>query len=369
MPRMPRFREVPPLRSATIGLIIIAAVLVGAFTYPKLPFVAGTSYKADFTDSGGLEVSDVVQVAGTEVGHVTGMKLVGNKVQVTFTVKKIPLGNDATAAIKTQTLLGKRYLGVQPGDGPRMDGGDTIPLARTTTPYNVSRSIEDVTAQLRDFDKPRIEAALNAFSDAFQGTPANFKATFQNVRALSETISSRDAALRELLSHANAVSGVLNDRTEAFQKIVTDGNGLLAELQRREQVINDLFRQFNYVAEQVRMFVRENNEQLGPVLDELNKFLAILEKNNANLQLAIERVSNFAGGLGEGVASGPEFQGVAALHTAGDIFNYTDVLRQIQNPQAPRIPGVQPPSGTGSTTPMPQPKTPVLPGLPMLGGN
>src|SRR5882757_3400103 len=395
MARMPRFREFPPLRTATIGVIIIAALLVGAFTYPKLPFVAGHTYTADFTDGGGLRVTDTVQVAGIEVGQVTDMELVGDHVEVSFTAKNGRMATNSTAAIKTGTLLGKRYLGIDPGTGPEMNPSDTIPVSRTTTPYNVSRSIEDVTAQLAGFDKPKIEAALNSFADAFQDTPANFKATFENVKRLSLTISSRDQTLRELLSHANGVSGVLADRTESFRKILIDGNQLLAELQRRQELFNELFRNFNYVAEQARQFVRENNEQLGPVLDELNQMLSVIQKNNANLQLAIQRVSSFITGLGEGIGEGPFFNVDISLGSVGSIFNLTDALRQAQNPQVPpaRVPELPclpgggdvpnpayaPPSGSGADRPLPPPSDACgqhnpLPSsggqsLPLLGGN
>ena len=399
MPRMPRFREVPPLRSATVGLILIAAVLFGAFTYPTLPFVAGSSYKADFTDAGGLKVSDQVEVAGIEVGQVTKMELAGNKVEVTFTAKKVRMATNSRAAIKTGTLLGKRFLGLYPGSGPQMDAGDTIPLARTSTPYNVSRSIEDVAQQLHDFDKPKIQAALNSFSDAFQDTPANFKATFDNVKRLSLTISSRDQQLRELLAHANGVSGVLADRTQSFQRILLDGNQLLGELQARQQLFNELFRNFNYVAEQARQFVRENNQQLGPVLDETNQMLSIIQKNNANLQLSIQRVSSFITGLGEGISTGPIFSVDINPGSVGSVFNVTDGLRALQNPQAPRVgalpclpgggdlpnPLAAPPSGSAANGPIAKPTQACgqhnpLPGgdpaapangpsLPLFGGN
>jgi phospholipid/cholesterol/gamma-HCH transport system substrate-binding protein len=301
------------------------------------------------------------------------------------------MGKDAQAAIKTGTLLGKRYLGITPGNGEENTGGDVIPLAQTTTPYNVSRSIESVTAQIKDFDKPKIEEALNVFSDTFKDTPENFKATFTNVKALSQTISSRDQALRELLQHANAVSGVLADRTGDFESILNDGNQLLAELEQRRELFQHLFERFNYVAEQARDFVKENNSELKGSLDELNQFLDILESNNANLSLALKRVASFITGLGEGVANGPSFSAVVGLHTVGDIANYTDVLRQGQNPQAPNIPGNPGLPGVG---PLPNPldqgpageqgkaPTPINPtnsgrentssgssGLPLLGGN
>jgi phospholipid/cholesterol/gamma-HCH transport system substrate-binding protein len=280
------------------------------------------------------------------------------------------MAQDATAAIKTGTLLGKRFLGVEPGNGPEMED-DLIPVSRTSTPYNVSRSIEDVSAQLRDFDKQKIEDAMNTFADAFQDTPANFRDTFKNLKALSLSVNTRDQNLRALLQHANTVSGVLSDRTESFVKILEDGTPLLLELQRRQEVLDNLFSDFQHVAEQAKKFTRENDEQLGPVLHDTNAVLNILQKNNDNLQLAINRVGNFITGLGEGVADGPGFHATAALGLVGSVFNYTDLLRQVEpghnpTPRVPSLPcgpgGVDvpnplyaPPAGANSQRPSPPP--------------
>lgn len=386
--RMPRFRELSTLKTAIIGVTAIAAAIALAFAFPSLPFIQGHTYKAVFSDGGGLKTKDQVRVAGTPVGEVTDMELVGNTVEVTFTAKKIRMADNATAAIKTGTLLGKRFLGVTPGSGPEMED-DIIPISRTSTPYNVSRSLEDVGTQIQQFDKDKIEEALNSFAGAFQDTPENFRDTFKNVKALSISLNSRDQALRELLAHANGVSGVLSDRTESFRRILLDGNTLLLELERRQEVVNNLFKDFNYVAEQVRQFVRENDEQLGPVLDDFNDVLHILEHNNANLSLSIQRIGGFITGLSEGVANGPGFMANIPLGVSGTIFNYTDVLRQANRPMVPRIPASpglpggagpvlppgtpglgDPPSGTGADRPLPPGKD--AQGIPMtnpLGGN
>lgn len=380
---MPRFREIPPLRTAIVGVALIIGALLFVSVIPSLPFVRGHVYKAVFTDSGGLKKSDEVRVAGIPVGEVVDLELVGNTVEVSFSAKQVRMAQNSTAAIKTGTLLGKRFLGIEPGTGAELED-DLIPVSRTSTPYNVSRSIEDVSAQFKGFDTPKIEEALNSFADAFQDTPANLRDTFRNVRDLSVSLNSRDQALRELLAHANGVSAVLADRTQSFERILLDGNGLLAELQRRQRVVNDLFTQFNYVAEQTRQFVKENDGQLGPVLEDVNGVLRILQHNNDNLQLSINRVGAFITGLGEGVANGPGFMAEAGLHTAGDVFNYTDVLRQIQNPQAPRVPATPglpgggdtpnplyaPPSGTGAQQPFgPPPDAHGIPADPKWNGN
>jgi phospholipid/cholesterol/gamma-HCH transport system substrate-binding protein len=105
------------------------------------------------------------------------------------------------------------------------------------------------------------------------------------------------------------------------------------------------------------------------VLKSTNDVLHILQHNNDNIQLIIARVGSFITSLGEGVANGPGFEAGVALTTPGSVFNYTDIFRQAQNPQAPRVPETPglpgggavpnplyaPPSGSGATRPLPPP--------------
>lgn len=377
----PRFREFNPLKTALVGMTLVVLALGMCFEVPNLPVFAGPTYHADFTDSGDMATGDDVWVSGVKVGKVTDMVLSGNKVVVSFTAGHRPLGDRTRADIKTATLLGKRVLGLTPAGDRPMRAGDTIPEARTRAPYNIDQSLEQVTQQVHDFDKPQMSAALNTFADTFADTPVNLRNTFVNVKALSETISSRDQALRQLLAHANVVSGVLNDRTSQFQSLLTDGNALLSELRDRHEAITRIFRSVTYVTDQISKFNQENKGQLGPVLDQLNGLLDTLRRNDGALQLALSRVGGFIGGIGEGVSSGPSFS--ANVLGAG-VFNYTDLMRQLTSPAAPRVPSApglpggghlpDPLAGGPGTAAGGPPSAPAagptsgLPGMPTLPG-
>jgi phospholipid/cholesterol/gamma-HCH transport system substrate-binding protein len=321
---MPRFREFNPLTTALVGLATIVVVLGLCFQIPNMAFFAGPTYHAVFTDAGDMSTGDQVWVAGVQVGKVTEMELDSDKV-----------GDQTRAAIKTSTLLGKRVLGLTPDGAKPLAEGATIPESRTQAPYNIDQSLEQVTQQIHDFDKPRMSAALNTFADTFADTPENLRGALVNVKRFSETISSRDQALRELLSHTNVVSGVLNERTEQFQTVLTDGNELLLELRQRHEAITRIFKSVSYVTDQIAKFNDENKDQLGPVLHELNGLLDVLRRNDNALQLALSRVGGFIGGIGEGVSSGPSF---SANVLGIGMFNYTDLLRQLTEPTAPRVP-------------------------------
>ena len=120
-----------------VGTLILVALIIAVFSYDKIPFIKGTTdYSAYFSEAGGIKPDSDVRVSGLSVGRVSGIHLDGNKVLVDFTVRDgVELGDRTEAAIKTETVLGTKFLEITPrGDGT-LTG--TIPLERTKSPYDL----------------------------------------------------------------------------------------------------------------------------------------------------------------------------------------------------------------------------------------
>ncbi len=131
-----------PVAVGIVGLLLLALIGFGAYRADSLPFIGGggTTYSADFTESAGLGEGDEVRIAGVKVGKVTGVSLDGAKVKVTFKVKDAWIGNASTVGIAIKTLLGEKYLAVDPlGDSPQ-DPDERITASRTTSPYDVTQA-------------------------------------------------------------------------------------------------------------------------------------------------------------------------------------------------------------------------------------
>jgi len=115
-------------RLAIIGLIgvaVVAAIVVGALHYDKLPFLTApkASHSAYFADSSGIDTGAAVQVSGFQVGAVTGVELDGDRVLITFNVdKSIPLGDRTEAAVKAKSLLGSKVLELTRAEAARWRG-------------------------------------------------------------------------------------------------------------------------------------------------------------------------------------------------------------------------------------------------------
>ena len=121
--KRPHFKPLAERNRLTVGLVgvaIIVALVTAVFSYDKIPFIKGTSdYSAYFAEAGGIKSGSDVRVSGLGVGRVSGISLEGTKVLVDFTVRDgVDLGDRTEAAIKTETVLGTKYLELTPrGDG------------------------------------------------------------------------------------------------------------------------------------------------------------------------------------------------------------------------------------------------------------
>lgn len=304
-----KFRERNLTVIAIAAVVGLLAAIAGSFQLAELPGIAGTSYGARFAEAGGLKTGDAVRVAGVTVGKVNTVELDRNTVLVEFTAKDIELGESTTAQIKTGTLLGSRFLNLVPrGDGA-MSSGAEIPLDRTKAPYTLTDSLSAVAGHSRKLDLDLIGDALRTFSDTFRDTADDLAPAFSGITELSRTISSRDKALRTLFKRAENVTGTFRQRTQQITTLIRDGNLILAELQARRHSIERLIVNTTAVADQVSAMVEENKGQLRPALNELNKVLKLLRRNEGNIVATVDRAASFITGLGEGVAHGPWFTG------------------------------------------------------------
>src|SRR5699024_1818213 len=142
-----------------------------------------------------------VRVAGVRVGSVTDVCLDGERVRVDFRVDDAWLGDRTAAAIRVKTLLGQKYLALDPKGDRALDAGRSIPLDRTMAPYDVMEAFSDLSGTLDDIDTDQLARSFRTMSDTFAGTPDEVSGALDGLTRLSNTIANRDQQLKELLDN------------------------------------------------------------------------------------------------------------------------------------------------------------------------
>ena len=287
----PRFSN--PMIGA-VGILVILALTAASFMLDALPIVgAGPKYKAHFSEAAGLTDGNEVRVAGVKVGVVTDVELDGDKVLVEFRAKDAWLGDDTRASIQIKTVLGQKYLALAPAGNNELDRSDPIPLERTVAPYDVVTAFSSAAETLDEINDDKLADSLDTLTETMQASPEEFRGAVDGVARLSQTISSRDAELRELLEATRTSSKILADRNDDFRRLILGTGQLLGELNARSESLKVVLAATRGLSSQLRILVAENEAEFGPTLQSLDSTLGILTDHEEQVKKSIHNLAPF----------------------------------------------------------------------------
>lgn len=118
-----------------VGIFVaIGLIMIGYMTVKlgNVGLLESDSYKleARFTNIAGLRIGSPVDIFGIEIGRVDQVKIdqESGKAHVTMSIKKgVNIYRDAIASIKTEGLIGDKYVSIDPGGAEELlAAGGTI---------------------------------------------------------------------------------------------------------------------------------------------------------------------------------------------------------------------------------------------------
>jgi phospholipid/cholesterol/gamma-HCH transport system substrate-binding protein len=277
-----------PVRTALVGLAVLALGMVTAMNARSLPVIGdGTTYSAEFSEAAGLFEGNDVRIAGVKVGRVSDIGLRGDHVLVSFKAKGAWLGDTTSAAIRLKTVLGQKYLALDPQGDTTLDPDTPIPRSRTTVPYDVLAAFGELSSTVDRIDTGQLAKSFDTLSATLANTPQSVRAALTGLSRLSDTLASRDGQLSTLLANTRTVSRTLVDRDAAVQRLLDDGNQLLEEVSRREGAITALLDGSRQLAAELSGLITDNEGRLGPLLTQLDQLTSMLQRNQDALAAGI----------------------------------------------------------------------------------
>ncbi len=279
---------------AKVGLFVLIALIVVAFMSLKVSqqgFGTEKGYliSAVFDNVAGLEKKGAsVQMAGVEIGKVEGIRLKDGKALVTMRIfPDIKLPADVTAAIRTQGLLGVKYIeissGVTSGEvlakmGPQPYLKDGDQIRHTDRPADMDRLMNQASLAIDDIKtitsslsrtlgsaegEENIRRILVNFRDLSDSlnkmvvrNDDNVASLVGNLRGAAEDLKRTMASMSEVADDINkgrgTVGTLIKDRTiadnlnktlvslEEISKKINDGKGTIGKLVNDDETVENL---------------------------------------------------------------------------------------------------------------------------------
>jgi len=274
-----------------ILLPLLAIVAVAAVAAPAGNlFGAHWDYAADLPDAAGIRSGDDVRVAGIDVGDVRAVAAKGDRVHVDFRLDHdVPLTVDTRTEVKLATLLGKRYLKLTPGHGPRLREGDTVDLSHAYGSYTLERFWIEHGGDIGQFDMDALSKAVEVLARDLNGSPSANRDALDGLANLSDIAQRRDAQVARLLTTTRAVTDEAVAQRKQLIQLMTRGDKVFRMVESRKEAIDALLRDSRALIIQLTDMAKRNQVPMTSALRDLRTVLGTLVKHRDDLAATLQR--------------------------------------------------------------------------------
>ena len=251
------------------GLIILGVLLEIGEKWS--PFDKNVPYKTYLTSITGLKVGDPVRLAGVDVGKITRITILSDKIEINFEVKPdTRIKTDTVAGLRLTNLLGGQFLGLSFGSpsAPLLPPGGTVAGKDVANidiiVDNLSDVIRDAKTLVTSLNKNQTEV-LQKVTNILDDNRGNLKGAISNMKSITEKLDRGEGSLAMLLNDRN----LYNDASSA----VASFKGMAGKIDRGEgtlgKLVNDdtFYRDASAVVADLRIGVKDLNAGMHDVKD------------------------------------------------------------------------------------------------------
>lgn len=295
-----------PMWTGALGALVLVVLLLAVVAAPQAYFLARTRpYTAEFANAAGLTPDSNVHVAGVPAGRVTGVELAGNRVRVSFRLDRgQPLGGDSSAAVKIATVMGTRYLAIQPAGPGELPSGARFPEHRTSVPYDLGalgNRAQGVTGQLDVDALHRMTATVDQVAP---GNPDLIGQSLQGVSRATQLVGRNKQQLQQMLVSARTLSSELVQQRRTLETVLGDADLVLRILAERRETIHQLVVDVGSLTAQLELFLREDGAQVGTALADLRQISDVLVRTEKALSASLDQIGPASKGLNNATGNG-----------------------------------------------------------------
>jgi phospholipid/cholesterol/gamma-HCH transport system substrate-binding protein len=249
---MPRTRSLV-WSQLKVGVLAIAAIAIAGLTIFLLVGQRGFfwqrySLKARFDNVSGLNSGSPVRVAGVQVGSVTDVALIGEKVEVTLQVKKDQrerITTGSVAKLGSVSLLGESAVDITPStSGSPIPDWGYVPPGRPATQISditeqASQGVEEITKLVQDIRAGKGTAGKLMTDDRLYAELRTFVATAGDVtRGIQQGRGTIGKLIKDPRAAESLEASLMN--LETMTRQINAGEGTIGRLMKDDSLARAL---------------------------------------------------------------------------------------------------------------------------------
>jgi phospholipid/cholesterol/gamma-HCH transport system substrate-binding protein len=281
-----------------VGLLLFLWLSFGG----TIPFNAqGYRFEVAFPNAFDLADQADVRVAGVSVGKVVSKsldtKVNGTLVTIQMTNQYAPIHRNATAILRTKTLLGETYVQLAPGTrgSPALPDGGTLPNSQVIPAVQLDQifnTFDPTTrAAFRSWQQ-ELAVAVRGNDQNLNDVLGNLPTFAVNLTQLLQVLDIQHSAVVSLVQNGGTTFAALNRDPAALRNLITAGDTTFSTLASNNNALADIFHVFpTFLNEQKATMssLQTFSINADPVIKEL---IPVAQQLGPTLQ-AVDRLSPY----------------------------------------------------------------------------
>ena len=209
------------------------------------PFPGPYTLEVPLRDASGLYPGRDVEIAGAKAGSIDALTLREGLVLATISLdpQRAPVRHDATIDLRPKSLLGEKYLALDPGKS-----GETLPSGATLGRSAVTQSVE-LQDVFNTFDQPtrdKLQVLIDQLGGGLagegmvqnQGLKAGSK-DINDLAAIADTLAQKDRELQQVIQSLSVVTDELSrsDRRDQLGALIRNTDALMKDLADQDAIL------------------------------------------------------------------------------------------------------------------------------------
>lgn len=287
------------MRRAIAALLVLATAGCGFQGVASLPLPGGADLGdrprevvIEFADALDLVPQSLCKVNDVTVGKVTTIRLAGWRAEVVCAVRgDVPLPAETTAAISQTSLLGEKFVKLQPAGDGRL--GDRIPLLRTTQTAEVEQVLAAASTLVNGGGLDQVATISTELGAVLDGRASRLKGLLRRLDTFAAGLDGSKHEIVRLIDNLDRLAGTLAGQRRTIAAVATEIGPAVKQLRRQRADLTRMLSSLDRLGRTASRVVERSSADTLANLRQLRKLLANLDRAKQSLARGLATALTF----------------------------------------------------------------------------